>query len=153
MIDVRDRVLASTIINDIRSIAEECRCSTENVVSAIQLLLENRHVPAEVEEYVLKVYASRPDGCMSMKIVREALTHTSGITSTYLAQLNIESIMRLCVVADAAEALATGLNVFDEGKARDTELCFNICAQHTEYKTKSAYTEHMSELITEALSA
>ena len=79
-----------------------------------------------------------------MLIVRNALARCHGIASVNAAQANIESIMRMCVVADAAEALSVSLYCFDADKSNNADLRFEACAKHTEYKTKDDYMDHMS---------
>ena len=79
-----------------------------------------------------------------MLIVRNALARCHGIASVNAAQANIESIMRMCVVADAAEALSVSPYCFDADKSNNADLCFEACAKHTEYKTKDDYMDHMS---------
>lgn len=76
-----------------------------------------------------------------MLIVRNALARCHGIASVNAAQANIESIMRMCVVA---EALSVSLYCFDADKSNNAVLCFEACAKHTEYKTKDDYMGHMS---------
>lgn len=153
MNDLRERIVASNILCHIKTMARGWGVSPFEVLDVIRSELLGSPIPEEVEVYVLKAYAERPGGSACMRVVRKALGHYKGELTMQSAPLCIEQLMRLCVVADAADTLTNNLYIFDEAKASDEQLCFDVCAKHTEYKTKQDYMAHMSELISEALGA